>query len=179
MLKRFISVWIAVSVLLAAAPLQLIFAEQTDRSTLEISNQYIKVIVNKENGGYVISTLDGDILKKSDDNAMLTHRGEYFDTSFTSFKIGSDEYIFGSRYGIFGTKSTDVITETGADGESIISKWSVGDISAEQKISLVNNDASEQLGTAMITYKVKKNSSNTKSLKSCFLIDTQPGENNY
>lgn len=179
MLKRFISVWIAVSVLLAAAPLQLIFAEQTDSSTLEISNQYIKVIVNKENGGYVISTLDGDILKKSDDNAMLTHRGEYFDTSFTSFKIGSDEYIFGSRYGIFGTKSTDVITETGADGESIISKWSVGDISAEQKISLVNNDASEQLGTAMITYTVKNNSSNTKSVKSRILIDTQLGENDY
>ena len=57
MFKRFISVLLTVSVILAAIPAQLAFAGIDDAKTLEISNQYIKVIVNKENGGYVISTL--------------------------------------------------------------------------------------------------------------------------
>lgn len=176
MLKRFISILLAASLL---TPAELVFAGQEDADTAEISNQYTKVIVNRKNGGYVISTLDGDILKKSDDNVMLTHRGENFDTSFTSFKIDSDEYVFGNKYGLFGTAASDVVTEKSESGDFITSTWSVGDFTMEQKISLVNNDASEQLGTAMITYTFKNSSSSAKNVKSRILIDTQLGENDY
>lgn len=172
MLKRFISILLSVSVVLSAVP---ILAEDNEK-TLEISNQYIKVVVNKENGGYAISTVDGDILKKSDDNVKLTHRGENFDTSFTSFRIGSEEYVFGNKY---GRNTSEVITQIEQGGECITSTWSVGDYSVEQKITLVNNDASEQLGTAMLTYTFKNNSSGTKNVKSRVLIDTQLGENDY
>ena len=174
MLKRFISILTAVSVILAAIPAQFAFAGQDDTETLEIKNQYIKVIVNKENGGYVISTLDGDILKKSDDNVQLTHRGENFDTSFTSFQIDSAEYVFGNKY-----DSSNIVTQLEPGGDCITSAWSIDGYSVEQKISLVNNDASEQLGTAMITYTFKNNSSGTKRVKSRVLIDTQLGENDY
>ena len=105
MLKRMISILLMISVMAAMLPVGAVFADPTDAGTVTISNQYIKVIVNEENGGYVIATLDGDILKKSDDNAALTHRGEHYDTSFTSFRIDSDEYVFGEKYGLFGSKS--------------------------------------------------------------------------
>lgn len=179
MLKRLISILLTISVLFAVIPAEIVFAEQTDTETAEISNQYIKVIVNKKNGGYVISTLEGDILKKSDNNAMLTHRGENFDTSFTSFKAGSDEYVFGEKYGPFGADSSGVVTTVDSDGNYIKSVWSAGDFEAEQNISLVNNNASEQLGTAMITYTVKNKSAGAKNVKSRILIDTQLGENDY
>ncbi len=180
MLKRLLSVLLAVSMLAAIIPSGDVFADGAESETVcEISNQYIKVIVNKENGGYVISTVEGDILKKSDNNVMLTHRGANFDTSFTSFKIGNGEYVFGEKTGFFGPDTKDVVT-TIDDGKNFItSTWSVLDFSVEQKISLVNNDASEQLGTAMITYTVKNNSSNAKDVKSRILIDTQLGENDY
>ena len=109
MFKRFISAILTITLMLTLVPPALVSADQDD--ILEVSNQYIKVIVNSKNGGYVISTLEGDILKKSDNNAFLTHRGENFDTSFTSFKIGSDEYVFGNKYGIFGNGTSDVVTE--------------------------------------------------------------------
>lgn len=178
MFKRFISVLLTVSVILAAIPAQLAFAGIDDAKTLEISNQYIKVIVNKENGGYVISTLDGDILKKSDDNVLLTHRGENFDTSFTSFRVDSDEYVFGNKYDS-DIGASEVVTRLEPGGDCITSTWSADSYSAEQKISLVNNDASEQLGTAMITYTFKNNSTSAKTVKSRVLIDTQLGENDY
>lgn len=177
MLKRVVSMVLASSVAFAAAA-EATLAEKA-AETLEISNRYIKVVVNRKNGGYVISTVDGDILKKSDDNAALTHRGENFDTSFTSFKIDSDEYVFGTEYGFFGSETSDVVTEVTPDGNCIRSTWSIGDICAEQKISLVNNDASEQLGTAMLSYTVKNNGSSAKNIKSRILIDNQLGTKDY
>ena len=72
------------------------------------------------------------------------------------------------KYGIFGTETTDVSTSLSPDGESVVSTWSVGDFTAEQKIILVNNDQSEQLGTAMITYTVKNNGTAAKTLKAVF-----------
>ncbi len=179
MLKRFISILLTVSVMLTVIPSQLAFAESEDAETLEISNQYIKVTVSKENGGYVISTLEGDLLKKSDDNVQLTHRGESFDTSFTSFRINSDEYVFGNKYGIFEGASSSVVTQIEPSGDCITSTWSIGDCTVEQRLSLVNNNVSEQLGTAMISYTFKNGSSSTKSVKSRVLIDTQLGKNDY
>ena len=177
MLKRFIAIILSVSLLLAVFPIGVAWAEQA--GITEISNQYIKVVVNNKNGGYVISTLEGDILKKSDNNAYLTHRGENYDTSFTSFKIGDDEYVFGEKYGLFGSDSSEVVTERDANGNFIKSTWRIGDFEVCQNISLVSNDASEQLGTAMITYTVKNNSQSAKDIKSRILIDTQLGENDY
>ena len=178
MLKRFISALLTVMFLLAAIPHELAFADGGDE-TLTLKNNYIKVTVNKENGGYVISTVDGDILKKSDNNVLLMHRGEGFDTSFTSFKLDSAEYVFGNQYGFFSTGASEVDTRLSDNNEYIVSTWSVDGFTFEQKISLVNNEASEQLGTAMITYSVKNNSSSQKSVKSRILIDTQLGERDY
>ena len=110
---------------------------------------------------------------------VLMHRGENFDTSFTSFKIDSDEYVFGTEYGFFGSETSDVVTEATPDGNCIRSTWSIGDICAEQKIYLVNNDASEQLGTAMLSYTVKNNGSSAKNIKSRILIDNQLGTKDY
>ena len=177
MFKRVLSAFLIFSVLFAVLPVNIAFAEESQ--TTEISNQYIKIVVNNKNGGYVISTLEGDILKKSDNNVSLTHRGENYDTSFTSFKIGNDEYVFGEKYGLFKKNSTDVITKRDENGNFIKSVWSVDNFEIEQNISLVNNDTSEQLGTAMITYTVRNKSSNGKSIKSRILIDSQLGENDY
>lgn len=178
MIKRLLSVMLTVSLALSLASLQSAFAADEDGTT-EISNQYIRVVVNNKNGGYVISTREGDVLKKSDDNAMLTHRGENYDTSFTSFQADGKEYVFGEEYGLFGSKSSEVVTEADPEGNFIKSTWSAEDFEVEQNISLVNNDSSEQLGTAMITYTVRNNSQSDKSFKSRVLIDTQLGEKDY
>lgn len=178
MVKRFTAMLLFVAVMLSVIPTGLVFAEDAGDGTTEISNEYIRVTVNNENGGYVISTVGGDILKKSDNNALLTHRGEYFDTSFTSFKVDSGEYVFGEEYGVFGTYG-GVKTKLGEDGNSVVSTWSTGDIEVTQNISLVNSPSSEQLGTAMITYTVKNISASAKSVKGRILIDTQLGEKDY
>jgi hypothetical protein len=147
--------------------------------TVEIANQYIKVTVSSENGGYVISTVEGDILKKSDDDVDLTHRGANMDTSFTSFRIGNKDYVFGNDYGFLGVSSTEVQTSVDPAGTWITSTWSVKDIQVEQKITLVDSEVSEQLGTAMITYTVKNGGGAAVNVQSRVLIDTQLGDKDY
>ena len=75
-----------------------------------IDKRYIRVQVSKENGGFVVNTVNGDTLKKSDNNKkLLFHTGEY-DTSFVSFRITEadgtqKDYIFGGKYGDSGDPS--------------------------------------------------------------------------
>jgi hypothetical protein len=63
MFKRFISVILTISIMLAVVPTGVAMA--AGPPTTEIANQYLKVVVNNKNGGYVISTIEGDILKKA------------------------------------------------------------------------------------------------------------------
>ena len=143
MFKRFISAVLIFAVLISAFPASVVFAE--DAEITEISNQYIKVVVNSKNGGYVISTLEGDILKKSDNNVSITHRGENYDTSFTSFKIEGDEYVFGED-------GSEVITETDVNGNFVKSIWSVGDFEIEQIVSTFQNKEAVDDFSVAVTY---------------------------
>ena len=63
MIKRVISILLTLSFVIALIPAYDVLADSAE--TVEISNQYIKVTVNSNNGGYVISTLEGDILKRA------------------------------------------------------------------------------------------------------------------
>jgi hypothetical protein len=177
-MKRLLSGLLSVLLLLLSVPATPVFAASPPE-TVEIANQYIKVAVSKENGGYVISTVEGDILKKSDDDVELTHRGANLDTSFTSFRIGGRDYVFGNNYGFLGASSTEVQTVIDVAGAWVTSTWSVNDIQVEQKITLVDSEVSEQLGTAMITYTVKNSGGEAKNILSRMLIDTQLGDKDY
>ncbi|GEM_PF-662211 len=170
MFKRILSGFLVLAMVFTFLTEYTLAASVPEHDTVMIQNEYIKIAVSKNNGGYVISTLEGDILKKSDNNVDLTHRGENFDTSFTSFRVDDKDFVFGTSGGNLTTTNTDI---------SITSKWSKGDMIYQQTITLVNNAQSEQLGTAMITYAVKNNSSKTKTVKSRVLIDTQLGDKDY
>ncbi|MCQ1530283.1 S-layer homology domain-containing protein [Lutispora saccharofermentans] len=179
MMKRIISVFLIVTLMLTFVPMEPVWAAWTEPKTVEIANQYIKVTVSRDNGGYVIATKDGDILKKSDDDMALTHRGANMDTSFTSFRIGDKDYIFGNDYGFLGQSTTAVTTAVDPMGAWVASTWSVKDVEIEQKITLVNSEISEQLGTAMISYTVKNKGTGSANVKSRVLIDTQLGDKDY
>lgn len=170
MFKRILSGFLVLAMVFAFLPESAFAASVLEHDTVIIQNEYIKVIVSKNNGGYVISNLEGDILKKSDNNVDLTHRGENFDTSFTSFRVDGEDIVFGTSTGTLSTTNTDI---------SVTSTWSKGEMIYEQTITLVNNAQSEQLGTAMITYVVKNNSSKAAQVKSRVLIDTQLGDKDY
>lgn len=68
---------------------------------------------------------------------------------------------------------------TTADADGITSTYSVGPLLVTQRIELVNNASSEQLGTAQILYTVENLSDKEQTVKSRLLMDTMLGEQDY
>lgn len=176
MLKRILAVFLATVLAFQALPVEALAQQGEETGTVSVSNEYLQVVVNKENGGYTINTKEGDLRKDTDNNKQLLHSGECYDSSFTSFQVeGEDgkEYIFGNDYLLAEN------VKTTSDTEGITSVWSAGGIRYTQRIELVNNEASEQLGTAQIIYTVENTTDSEKSIKSRLLMDTQLGDQDY
>lgn len=176
MLKRVLAGFLAAVLAFQTLPVEALAQQSEETGTVSVSNEYLQVVVNKENGGYTINTKEGDLRKDTDNNKQLLHSGECYDSSFTSFQVGGEdgkEYIFGNDY-----LSAENM-QTTSDTEGITSVWSVGGIRYTQRIELVNNEASEQLGTAQIIYTVENTTDSEKSIKSRLLMDTQLGDQDY
>ena len=170
-----VAVLLAALLTTQAVPLQA-FAWERQEGTVSVENEYLKVTVNRANGGYAITTREGDITKKTDNDKALLHSGEAYDSSFTTFQVGGDkgeEFIFGNHY-LFSEP-----VRTTADGDGITSTYSVGSLLVTQRIELVNNASSEQLGTAQILYTVENLSDKEQAVKSRLLMDTMLGEQDY
>ena len=136
--KRIVSALLAVFLMAESVPLE-VFAWKSESGTLSVENDYIKVTVNQKNGGYSITTKEGDVTKETDNDKALLHSGEEYDSSFASFQVGGENgkgYIFGNHY-LF---SEPLVTTSDANG--ITSTYRVGDLSITQRIELVNNASS-------------------------------------
>lgn len=145
---------------------------------LTVADEYISVSVSKKNGGFTVKTVEGDRLKKSDNNKdLLYHNGEY-DTSFLSFRVGEGEgakdYIFGGKY----AGSTPVSVEKAVTGDSITAVWSVNSLTFTQTISLANKQSNES-GMASISVSVKNESGNVVPVQARLLLDTYLGAIDY
>ena len=109
--NKIIAVILTVVITISAFPLA---GFATDEDTvLEMADEYLGVTLSGKNGGFLISTREGDKLNKADNDKNLLYPSEDYDTSFTSFRITRDngdveEYIFGGDYGFLGLNSTDV-----------------------------------------------------------------------
>ena len=151
-------------------------AELSDVYTL--SDDYISVSVSKRNGGFTVRTVEGDRLKKSDnDKELLYHDGQY-DTSFLSFRVGegsaAEDYIFGGKYP--GSSAVSVTEEDGV----IKAAWSVDDLTFTQSIAL-ENTSSNQSGMVSLSVSVKnaKTTGEAVPVKARILYDTALGAQDF
>ena len=113
---------------------------------LELSDEYVKVTVSGKNGGFLIDTLEGDKLEKSDNNKFLLYPAEEYDTSYTSVRVTRkngdvEDYIFGRKYGFLWLEGRDISLVK--EGNSIVASWSVKDITVEQSLTLLDEMASQ------------------------------------
>lgn len=148
---------------------------------LELSDEYIKVTVSGENGGFLIDTLEGDKLEKADNNKFLLYPAEEYDTSYTSIRVTRkngdvEDYIFGRKYGFLWLEGRD--TSIAKEGNSIVATWSVKDITVEQSLTLLDEMASQH-GMVGISYKVSTTSDDVENVKLRIMLDTALGYQDY
>lgn len=179
-MKRIISCLLCVALLLGIIPLEGITALAAEHEAYSLDNGYIRVQVSKENGGFVVNTVNGDTLKKSDNNKdLLYHTGEY-DTSFVSFRVTEadgtvSDYIFGGKYGDSSDPSHRGVTVTQAtESSDIVAVWSVGSYTFTQTISLANESSNEH-GMVSISLSAVNSSGSNANIKARVLLDTALG----
>jgi hypothetical protein len=94
--KRFIALFLIVTILTTVLPVNLIvaFAEDILQDEYVISNDYIKISMKKDGSSYGIGTVTGHPLKKYDqDQPLLYDKDDKFSTSYTTIRIIKGEVM--------------------------------------------------------------------------------------
>lgn len=138
-----------------------------------VQNGIVEYKINKSNGRFTIHTADGIVNKASDNDLNLLFFNQLPETSFTTFRIDGEDYIFGNNYGLKG----GIVSQTTIDGYIAKTVWRINDVEITQKLTLISDPANPNVGNTKITYEVANGSNNTVSLGSRILLDTQLGSN--
>ena len=75
-ITRLLAVFMAMMILCGAMPLGVIAEEVSQPNYIELSDGYLSVKVSTKNGGFLIDTVEGNQLKKSDDNKFFASSAE-------------------------------------------------------------------------------------------------------
>ncbi len=121
-------------------------------------------------GRFTLATVEGDPNNPNDNNERLLYGWPSPWSSFTTVRIGTSDYTFGSSAGTFvdGPRLTD-------DGESIAA-WQVGDVIITQSLSLVNSPSGNP-DALRIKYTARNLGSTTLDVGTRIMLDTQLGFN--
>jgi len=154
---------------------QLVYAA-AEENTLRVHNQFVSFVVDKDTGRFGISTVEGAPKRLKDNDAPLLFEGSKPDTSFTTFRIDGEDYIFGNSYGFLGIKG-GMVKAPKTDQMINTSLWTLGDLEVEQRLTLVSDSGNPDLGNVRVTYTVSNKGKTEKSVGSRLLFDTKLGAN--
>ncbi len=151
---------------------------------LEISNQYIRVFVNRSGdatGRFAVDSTGGDPLNPWDDNKPLIYGRPRPWTSYTTVRVDGVDYVFGGktetragRHALYGTQVSEPKI---IGGSSIASTWKFGDIEVSQILSIVRSTTTGLLDTAKITYVATNLGDTGHTVGARIMLDTLLGSN--
>ena len=183
-MKRIFAFILCVSLLLGGIPVstQAASTKEASKGYVELNDGYLSVKVSEKNGGFLVDTVEGDKLNKSDNNKFLLYPDENYDTSFTSFRVTrggrTKDYIFGRNYSFLGLGKNNITVKQASENE-IVSTWSVDGLEFTQTLSLMDTKA-QQHGMVYITYSVKNTTdSKIDDIQARIMMDTALGYQDY
>lgn len=154
------------------------------KPTEKIKNDFIFFEINPgpgETGRFSIETIGGDPTVDSDNNKILIYGRPRPWTSFTTFKIDGEDYVFGGqtkkRAGR-GAKYGEVIESAKAlEGGSAITKCRIAGLDVTQRLDITGGPVSGMLDTIRITYVVSNPTDQPKEVSARVVLDTLLGSN--
>lgn len=152
------------------------FAYAAEDNSVSVHNGIVEYKVNKDNGRYTIHTADGLPNKASDNDKNLLFLFDTPDTSFTTFRIDGEDYIFGNSYGLLGSEG-GIVTPPTVDGNITTTVWRIKDIEITQKLQLIADISNPNVGNTKISYSVVNAGDHSVEIGSRILLDTQLGTN--
>jgi len=156
---------------------------QEQKPNLEIANEYIRIIINTldENmGRFSVGTTGGDPDRVGDEHQHLIYGGEEPWTSYTTVRIGNQNWVYGNptnrRAGKSGTYGQVVQPPTIVD-DSLVSSWQLGPILVTQTLSFARSITSGLMDTAKIEYELVNTDIVSHMVGMRLVLDTMLGQN--
>lgn len=161
-----------------------LFTEIDQNNNLRLGNDYIVIVVNKDENGqgrFAIETTGGAPFQDSDDNKPLVYGRPKPWTSYTTIWLNGDYYVFGGetgrRAGAAG-KYGKVVQEPHVDNGSIITKTNIKDILlVEQILTIVKSSTTGLYDTVQIKYRIENIDNKPHKIGLRIVLDTMLGEN--
>ncbi|WP_164716721.1 S-layer homology domain-containing protein [Paenibacillus whitsoniae] len=153
---------------------ELALAVGSELQPVKLSNDFMDVSVNKQNGRFSVKTKLGAPLKTGDDNKSLLFQDKLPDTSFTTFRINGKDYIYGNGYGYLGSNGYFTYSPE-TQGTINQSVWHVDGLEITQTLTLVDDPTNPNAGNMKVSYKVINKSAQTQQVGSRILLDTMLG----
>ncbi|ULL18313.1 hypothetical protein DVH26_29935 [Paenibacillus sp. H1-7] len=148
----------------------------------ELQNDFIKVTVDNATGRFGIRTIEGQPIRKKDQNVNLLFGGDDPETSFTTFRIDGTDYIFGNPYkfapGFFSEITEPRIVNNTNGTKQIETVWSIKGVYIKQIIMLYASASDKKnAGNVNVRYEVNNRSGAQVELGSRILLDTMVAGN--
>lgn len=179
--KQTIVILLAV-ILALGLPVSAFANEMGKKDVTVLSNSFIKVTVNNHTGRFAIRTVDGQPVRKNDQNVNMMFQGDDPETSFTTFRIDGTDYIFGNPYKFgaefFSEISTPRIVENTDGTKQIETTWSIKGVQITQILKLyINTSDKMNAGNVNVGYIVNNPTQADVQVGSRILLDTMLGSN--
>jgi hypothetical protein len=154
-----------------------VYAQKEEIGDSRYSNGFIQYMVDNEDGRFIIRTDQGTPYRDTDNQKkLLFDKDNDPETSFTSFLIDGEEYIYGNDYGFISKKSS-FIQRPANVGKVNTSIWKINDIEIKQIISLEDDSDHPNVGNVKIRYEIDNKGSKKSNIGSRILLDTMLGSN--
>lgn len=156
---------------------------QSNAGYLELKNEYIRIILNNRPynaGRFSVGTTGGDPDRLGDENKHLIYGGTEPWTSYTTVRIGNENWVFGAetnrragkngRYGIMLQSPTII-------DESLVCKWQLGPVIVTQKLSFARSTTTGLIDSAKIEYELHNTDNVAHLVGLRLMLDTMLGQN--
>ncbi|CAM3634752.1 S-layer homology domain-containing protein [Marinicrinis lubricantis] len=163
--------------LLFSAGSQTIMAMGADNgaSPLEqVDNGYVRISVDEGSGRFSIRTNEGHPLRDGDNEEQLLYENKVPETSFTTFRINGEDYIYGNDYS-FMESGGGLTARPQTVGLSNQSVWQAQGLEIVQTLTLVDNPENPNIGNVKISYLVTNQADQAVQVGSRILLDTMLG----
>jgi len=184
LLKKTTAVMLALVLFLSATAvgIETIAAQVATSGKTVLQNDLIKITVDNATGRYAIRTVEGQPIRKNDQNVNLMFQGDDPETSFTTFRIDGDDYIFGNPYkfgaSLFSETTTPKIVGNPDGTRHVETTWKIKGVEIKQVLMLyTDNNDKANIGNVNIRYEVINRSGARVELGSRILLDTMVAGN--